>query len=151
MFRKIGRHADYVDDAVSLARNLQALGQIDEARECCNLAIETLENHNLPIDGQLLHHRLAALMLDLHHERTEEFVDKTINSASRAMNRRLEGCMLQLRSLITIQAGNGDDAVEQCKDSIEAFQSIGFELGIRSGMRLLDALRADSAADLGNV
>lgn len=145
-FQNIEDHAAEADTMVSLGLLLLENRSLEESRDCTDAALAIIESQTLPIDGNLLHFRLACLMAQLNHDRTDSFLESTLQTAVRQKNRMLEGCLRQLRGSLLIDAGHTEAARSQLTESVRVFQSIGFDHGTRTSSRLMATLDKTTAS-----
>ena len=143
IFKKLNNLKSFVEAIINIARlrlNEDTDDSKQEAHSLCDSALAIFEDPGLPIDGQLLHHRVGALMLDLAHPLTEEFVVDSLEGATTAKNLMLEGCMRQLLSLVHLKSGKLEDAFAEARLSKSAFSAIAFSHGVDAADNLLEAL-----------
>ena len=139
-FEAMGRHKNAIDISLDLGRDALNIGDSELAFQCCDDAYRSTIEHQLPVDGNVLQHRVAALMLDVEHPQTTTFVEETLAEAARLNNHMMEGCMLQLQSVLAYKASDFELAIGRCDRSIDAFAKIGAEYGVEAGRTLRQRL-----------
>ena len=85
IFKRLNNLKSFVEAIINIARlrsNEETEESMQEATTLCDSALAIFEDPGLPIDGQLLHHRMGALMLDIAHPLTEEFVIDSLKGLS---------------------------------------------------------------------